>query len=435
MKKGYLLILSIFIYTLNTNAQFSITGEYRVRGEANHGLGSLPVEESQTAFFISQRTRLNMKYENEKFTSYFSLQDVRLWGQEDLVSKTGVNYSSIGVDISQAWFDWKFAKNWGLKTGRQIWSYDDGRILASRNWNQTALSWDALFVHLDKDDFHFHFGSSINNTYTSFNKNSFVTTDNPFEMPYGYRIKYFNFIWLNFQINKSLQLSFSNYLSSYLAENTNSTIYSMMTHGLYFEYKNDDFSGKAEVYYQYGKNGKGSDVSAYMFAVFANYKTGKFKWGAGLDYYGGDQSDNDKYNAFDIMYGGRHKFNGWLNFYNLPSNTNNKGLIDVWPNITYTINKKHQVFAKYHFFSLEQESYTILADGINSNNPGKNIGGELDFNYTYKFDKSFKIEMFFSYYFATETTELIKGVESGSSTSPYWLSLMLTYKPDIFSSK
>lgn len=430
MKNRFILTaLFILTTTLVSRAQFTVSGEYRLRGEANHGFAALPTESSETAFYMSQRTRLNLKYINEKFTTYFSLHDVRLWGQEDNMNKTGISFNSVGVDISQAWFDWKFAKNWGLKTGRQIWSYDDGRILASRNWNQTALSWDAFLLHLDKEDFHFHFGSSINNTAISFNK----SPNNSYDEPFGYRIKYFNFIWLNFQINNYLSLSVNNFMSSYLKEETTSTIYSMGTSGLYAAYKNESLDAKAEIYYQYGHNGFGKEISAYMGSISAKYKLGKIKVGAGFDYLSGNNSNNISYNAFDLMYGGRHKFNGWMNYYNLTGSTKYSGLIDIYPNFSWMIHKKHQLFACYHKFNLAQD--VPIPDGGDFSYLNKNIGGELDIRYTYKFDKSFNIMAFFGYYFATETTEFIKGVGKGKSTSPYWLSVMLTFKPELFSTK
>ncbi len=431
--KNQFLLITIFLLgtTLVTNAQFTISGEFRTRAEINNGLITLPVESSDASFFVSQRTRLNLKYNNDKFTTFLSLQDVRLWGQEDNMTKTGVNFNSGGVDISEAWFDWKFAEGWGLKTGRQIWDYDDGRILSWRNWNQTALSWDAFLLHLDKDDFRFHFGSSINNTSVSFNR----IPNNIFDSPFGYRIKYFNFVWLHFQINNSLSLSVNNYLSSYIKEETISTIYSMGTSGLYAEYKSDHLLAKGEVYYQYGRNGFGKEISAYMGSVSGKYNLGKIKIGAGFDYLSGNNSNNTSYNAFDLMYGGRFKFNGWMNYYNLASSTQDNGLVDIYPNISWAIHKKHQIYAVYHFFSLAQDNFVIPDGDGDYSYLNKNIGGELDISYTYKFDKSFSIQAFFGYYFATETTEFIKGVGKGQSTSPYWFSVMLAFKPELFSTK
>lgn len=431
MKRSIILtVFILFTFTTLSFAQFTISGEYRIRGEANHGFKSLPVDSSSTAYYVSQRTRLNIKYNDENFTAYFSLQDVRFWGQQDIMNKTGIGVNTIGLDVSQAWFDWKFAQNWGLKTGRQIWHYDDGRIIAKRNWNQTALSWDAFLLHLDKKDFRFHFGSSINNTYASFNR----VPDNPYDKPFAYRIKYFNFVWFNIKVNESLSLSINSFLSSYLKEGTTSTIYSMGTSGLYAEFNKKGLLTRTEAYYQYGKNGFGKEVSAYMASISAKYNLHKFKFGAGIDYLSGDKSSDNKYNAFDLMYGARFKFNGWMNYYNMASNTKHNGLVDIYPNMTYSINPKHQLYLTYHIFRLAQQNFSELTE-VDSYFPNKNLGGELDLSYTYKFDKQFNIKALFSYYFATETTEYLKGVDFGASTSPYWFNLMLTFKPTLYTTK
>ncbi len=173
--KTKILLTTIFSALMASSlvAQFVVSGEYRVRGEINNGVQGLPDENSETAYYVSQRTRLNLFWKNDHFTTYLSMADVRYWGEESMLSKTGITASAKGFDIYQAWFDWKFAKDWGLKLGRQMWEYDDSRILASRNWNQYALSWDAMLLHLDKENFHFHLGSSINNTYASFNRTNF----------------------------------------------------------------------------------------------------------------------------------------------------------------------------------------------------------------------------------------------------------------------
>jgi len=93
--KLLMILLLIGVFTSTIHAQFSLDAELRTRGEANNGYRTLPTENSQTAFFISQRTRLNLSFKKEKFSTYISLQDVRLWGQEDFVNKTGIQTSSL----------------------------------------------------------------------------------------------------------------------------------------------------------------------------------------------------------------------------------------------------------------------------------------------------------------------------------------------------
>jgi len=435
MKKLNLLIIFVaLIFSPQIFAQFKLSAELRTRGEINHGYKSLPVESSQSAYFISQRTRLNVKYNRGAFKSYISFQDVRLWGQENLASKTGVQASSLGMDLSQAWLDWSFAKNWGLKTGRQIWKYDDGRILASRNWNQYALSWDAFLLHLDKDDFQFHLGSSFNNTFTSFKPEDFVMENNPYEEPYQYRIRYFNFVWINFQPSKKFSISFSEYIASYLGKNTTSTFYILSTTGANFNYHGNNLSVVGNIYYQYGKKTSGNNGNAYMATISAKYKSAAMVWGLGFDYLSGKRRNTTNINnsrAFDLMYGARHNYYGWMNYYLLTKDTREGGLVDLYPSIKWQINKKHSLYAIYHIHWLAQEVASDMVGGDYSY-LNKNLGGELNMNYTYKLDKSFNIQLFMGYYFATETTEFVKKTPRNTSTSPYWVSLMLTYKPVLF---
>ncbi|NOR86484.1 MAG: hypothetical protein GQ527_02630 [Bacteroidales bacterium] len=425
MKRFFLFTLVLFVTT--SQAQFTVNAELRTRGEANHGYMNLPTENSETAFFVSQRTRLNFNYKTENFNTYISFQDVRLWGQEDISFRTGIQSSSIGVDISQAWFDWKFAKNWGLKSGRQDWIYDDGRILINRNWNQVGLSWDAFLLHFDKEDFHFHFGSSINNTFMSFNRDDYILEENPYEEPLGYRIKYFNFIWLKFHISKYLNLSVAEYLASYLAAETSSTYYALSTTTLHLDYHSEKWKILANAFYQYGKTSSSDNGNAYMFTIAANYQVNKVNMGLGFDYISGEKDGNQ---AFNIMYGARLKYNGWMNYYITPGSSKNGGLVDLYPNIKYAFHPKHCVYATYHFFWLAQQTDIPLGGDYSYLN--NNLGGELDISYKYKFDKSFNIQVHFGYYFATETTEFIKNIDRGTSTTPIWTSVMLTYKPELF---
>lgn len=423
-----LLILPTLLFSNITIAQFTVSAEYRVRGEANNGYRTLPTESSETAYFVSQRTRLNLKYNSEKYAAYFSLQDVRIWGQADYMTKSGIQYSSNTLDIHQAWFDWKFTRNWILRTGRQSWSYDDGRILANRNWDQYGLSWDAFLLKHQTKNFAMHLGSSINNTWISFNKENFNPGENPNETPIGFRIKYFNFLWLNYKFNERLKLSFANYYASFLAAETKSIYYTLGTSGLHLNYKSDNLSAKANLYYQYGKSPAGKNTSAYMATLQANLKFNSFTFGLNGDYLSGDDINNENFGAFNILYGARWPVYGWMNYYVLPGDTKNGGLVDLYPGVKYSINKKHILFAQFHFLSLATKTF-------DAPDLSKSLGNELDFSYSFKYDKNLSLGFYFSYYFATETAEYVKGVDFGASTSPYWFNLMLTFKPTLYTTK
>lgn len=426
--KRHLNLLVLFVLLASTPlfAQFTINAELRTRAELNHGLMTLPTESSEAALFVSQRSRLNLEYKNEKFLSYFSMQDVRFWGENDIATKTGISTNTKGFGISEAWFDWKFTKNWGLKTGRQVWNYDDARLLSNRNWNQYGLAYDAFLLHLDKDDFQLHLGSSINNTWISFDKTSF-NPNSPYEEPLGYRIKYFNFLWIKFHASKKFSISLSEYVANYLAQNTTSTLYTLATTALHFNYHTEKTKVLANIFYQYGNKSSNQNESSYMLTISGKHKINAIEVGAGFEYISGDGENSA---SFDNMYGARSKYNGRMNYYIIPKSTKDGGLIDLNANIKWSINKQHSLHAAFHKFWLETASYEYMDGGYYSY-LDKNLGSELDLNYTYKYDKTFNIQAFFGYYFATETTEFVKGISRGKSTSPYWASIMLTFKPSL----
>ncbi len=119
-----------FIIALNMNAQFKIDAQYRIRGQALHGYKKPIVEKTQAAFHVGQRTRLNLRFNNKKMSSLLSFQDVRIWGDENMVNGTGVIGKSGGMDIYEAWVNFKISPKSNLKIGRQELKYDDQRHIS-----------------------------------------------------------------------------------------------------------------------------------------------------------------------------------------------------------------------------------------------------------------------------------------------------------------
>jgi hypothetical protein len=65
------------LFSGNAEAQnVTISGELRPRYEYRHGYRDLMQEGADPANFVSQRTRLNLKYSGELFSVGFSLQYV-----------------------------------------------------------------------------------------------------------------------------------------------------------------------------------------------------------------------------------------------------------------------------------------------------------------------------------------------------------------------
>src|SRR5687767_6566534 len=84
--KNYRLFTIIVIIaccqSLDTMAQFTLTGQIRPRFESRNGVGNLVPIGTKNANFISQRTRLIFGYKWDRLTVGTSVQDVRVWGAD-----------------------------------------------------------------------------------------------------------------------------------------------------------------------------------------------------------------------------------------------------------------------------------------------------------------------------------------------------------------
>src|SRR6478735_3598994 len=115
---------ALFIQLLlpdKSSAQFVISAELRPRLELRAGYRTLPPddpEKSKPAFFVSQRSRLNVSYGQKKYSLKVSFQDVRTWGDEELT----LDVPSTG--IHEAYGQVQFSDDASLRVGRQELVYD-----------------------------------------------------------------------------------------------------------------------------------------------------------------------------------------------------------------------------------------------------------------------------------------------------------------------
>jgi hypothetical protein len=112
-------LISICFISKSGFAQFTVDAQYRNRFELRDGYKKLASEGATPAAFISQRTRLSFIYENEFLKLRFTPQDVRIWGDEQLSSSTGVFGDYASLDLFEAFVEIKTNENGWLSVGRQ----------------------------------------------------------------------------------------------------------------------------------------------------------------------------------------------------------------------------------------------------------------------------------------------------------------------------
>ena len=77
MKRIFTLVLLSLCLSSQLKAQeFTLDADIRPRFEYRHGFGSLFADNAEAAAFVTQRSRLNLGFKDEKLSLYFSVQDV-----------------------------------------------------------------------------------------------------------------------------------------------------------------------------------------------------------------------------------------------------------------------------------------------------------------------------------------------------------------------
>lgn len=413
--KLLLILLPAFLGLQRSYAQFSIDAQLRNRFELRDGYQKLAAEGSNPAVLVSQRTRFSLSYGNDFLKLKLTPQDVRLWGDQATLSSSGVG-DNPSLDLLEAYAELKLGKSGWISVGRQQLAYDSRRLLGDRNWNQNSIAYDALVLRLTLNNWNLHTGASWNTMTELLSENPYPTA----------RIKSLNFIWLNRKFNDHLSLSLMHIASGITKTDTTSALNFRQTTGIYGEYKTKQFNAWANLYYQFGKNQKGNNVSAFLIDADASFKTEKLTTGIGLGYLSGNNKtigtdETDK--LFDPLYGNRHRYFGFIDYFRtFTSSTKQGGLADYYLWIDYRFTKKVSARNILHNFSLAQTNPGTPSD--------KRLGVENDLILKYKFSEWGDLESGYCFFLPTETLKVIQNVEKDKFSQFFYLQLTIT--PTIF---
>lgn len=429
MRKTLILIIGITI-SISANSQIKISAEFRPRAEYRNGYNKLRSDESESAFFISQRSRIKFDYESEKLKTCFSIQDVRVWGDEENFNSTGTYGDNASIDLHQAWIQYSISSKQNIKIGRQELKYDDQRLLSARNWNQNGVVYDAFLYKYLTNKFIFDLGLSLNNQ-----------QENTFGNNYSSEIiKTLNFLHTSQKINDQIKLSEIVIASGYTKPYTDETIYIMGTYGGNLFYDNEKISGHLSAYYQNGKTKLGTGINAYMASILLSYKFFEnciFSAGntyiSGNDHSKTDSSYLSKEHVFNILYGTRHKFYGLMDYFsNINSATGNGGLIDNYFSFRYNYKKITPVIDIHYFLLQNIVSDPNYADFVSLN---KQLATEIDLSIEISVQKDINLSLGYSAINPYRSLKLLQNADTDNNQFNSWFWLILTVNPVIFSSK
>lgn len=469
-----LLAVLAMICSSTTQAQFTINGEFKMRGEYRDGYGSLR-DSSKTPYAdILGRARLGFDYNTEKITTRFSVQDAWVFGQNyyssDTITKNTIN-------IFEAWFRYNFNKQLSLKIGRTEVIYDDERLFGISNWNMWGATHDIMILHFrdQKMKLWTDIGFAANN----------VAPVTPYMNSYDMRnnYKYMGFLYANLYLfDDKFDISFLNILDAFQKFSTSSTTSKTTYDTLYIRnefdsiigttilpttvktvnteefpntlYARNTIGGTATLhlknwtlfvngFYQFGKFRDGRNLNSYFYGLWCAYQPVKqLKIMAGWEQLSGNNfSDTTtlktKVTGFSTLYGTSHSPYGYMDmFAGIVKNNLSPGLNDLYARATIYFTDKMNLEATYRWFSLP---YSYLYRQPTAGNPlpftqvQKSLGSEIDLMYIYKPIPNLEINAAYCFFLPTSAMETFNRVAVGKSEFAQYAYLMVTYKPNFFS--
>ena len=404
--------------------ELTISIQLRPRAEIRNGLFTPILKDQDPAIFIGQRSRLGLYYsKNDKLKLGLSTQVVNTWGNDAQVQTTANN-----ISLYEAWAQLYFSKDWNIKLGRQILSYDDERILGALDWNNAGRKHDAALIGFEKNKFKVNAG-------LAFNQNSENTTgtfyDNRVSQPY----KSMEFLWLRYDINKALAFSLIG-INLGFQDRIDSSNANLQTVGGNIFFTKNKLKATGTYYLQAGKkeviNSPDTKTKAWMAALKIEYNFNKrFNTVVGTDYLSGhDMNSTSVTNtSFNPLYGTGHKFYGSMDYFYVSSPHNNVGLWDSYLQINVKPTEKFSGQVAFHHF----ESAGKIADNVGANSP-KALGNEIDLTLGYNIMDDVKLTGGYSQMFTDKSMRYVKNIAPLSEIKSIqnWVWISINFNPQIF---
>jgi len=416
-----LLVLLCLASTQFVLAQLSISGEIRPRAEFRDGFKTINTASQEAAFFVEQRSRLYLGYQNEKLGFQFSLQDVRIWGNTAQIYKSDPALTN----VYEAWGEYKFNSNSSIRVGRQALNYDNARFLGNLDWAQQGRSHDAVkYMYQDSSGFSFHAGAAYNQNVV-FEPGKLSSTY--YEGINNY--KSMQYLWLhkNWTTAQASLLLFNDG-----RQKTDSSQAFRQTYGFVGDKQLGNVKLGGELYYQGGKDQSGKEVNAWLVAVNVSINTSFTPLTFGVDYLSGTNPNENTNQAFNPSYGTNHKFYGFMDYFyvgnNHGQNGQTSGLLDFYVQSKFKLGERSALIAHFHHFSSPTSIYATEGTGEELS---MQLGEEIDLVYNLNLTPEVNFKLGYSQLFSTESLEAIKGGAEHKGLNQ-WAWAMLSIKPTFY---
>ncbi|WP_426059182.1 alginate export family protein [Hymenobacter sp. B1770] len=400
--------------------QFVLSAEVRPRAELRNGFRTVRTPDDNPAFFIEQRSRLNIGYGREKLQLRLSVQDVRIWGSTSQVYKTDPNL----FNVFEAYGEYQMTNRLALRVGRQALDYDNARFLGALDWAQQGRSHDAIkFMYADSAGFAAHVGAGFNQSFSP-------EPTKLFDTYYGGLDNYkaMQYLWLHqeWATTKVSGLFFNDQ-----RQRADSSASYRQTYGLTGEQKVWAATVAGEFYYQSGSDAARRAVKAYLAAVSLTVPTRLTPLTLGADYLSGSDAKDTRNRAFAPLYGTNHAFYGLMDYFyvgnNHGQNGRTAGLVDVYLKTSFTLGPGSSLLAHLHHF---KSPVAVYSPSDSNEKLTSRLGEELDLVFNANVSPEFNLKVGYSHLLATPTLAALKSRDGQMNNQWGWV--MLTFKPVLF---
>lgn len=444
MKKKQLLIAALIaggsLSTLQSLAQFSLSGQFRPRTEIRNGFKKPVTEQQEISAFTEQRSRLTAKYKSGSVETGFSIQDVRIWGEVGQINKSD---NLLSVHEAYAIYKADSLGKSSFKIGRQELVYDDHRVLGSLGWAAQARSHDALkYVYKDSDStWQIHAigtwnqdGSpaepgKLQNDHTAEGGTYFDGgTSGSFNLPNPKTAMY---LWFNTKLNggKGGNVSLIGMAEGYQNNASTTTVNPLYTVGVTPTLKFGDVKLHSAFYYQAGSVND-VDVAGMMAHLDVTLTGGKVKPTLGFDFLSGDDKSTTEIEGFNPLHGTHHKFYGFMDYFyvgnghNGGGNGSSGGLLDAYFKTAFPVGKSKLV-THLHMFMSPTDVASVGGETL-----GSYLGTELDLVWVKKLKDGVTFKAGYSQLFHSEGMSGVKGVDHDiTSGNQSWGWVMINFAP------
>jgi hypothetical protein len=412
---------SIDSVSLKEYTELKVDAELRPRFELRNGYRMLRNDTTSAAGFVSARTRLNLQYDHPKYAMVFSIQDIRVWGEDDPRSTTGT------IQLFEGYFDLKFKYGLKLRVGRQRLMYDNQRLFAQNDWRQNANAHDGLRLSWK--------GKQLESELSSFfNQSSEQVFGTAFNTPGFSTYKFLGVHYLKATLSERFTLTTLNAVDGFQDLVDKEHVHFRFTSGGRLEWKKNNWYLTLASYYQYGRTISNQQISAF-------YAQPEIKWERkekafvrlGAELLSGQNVYDtlDKtYRSFVPLYGVAHRFNGYMDqFTSFPNDLNSRGLFNPYLFLSITLNKKLSVRTDVHAFFTMTEVRDTDGAALNAL-----MAIENDWLLNYKMNDATNLEWGVCWLVPERSMVMVKG-DGVDGKLNYWTYVMLTFRPTLFTSK